>query len=177
MLERLLDGTSLTTDASDFLRFNNYEIMQSIICARVQYEHRQLETITNPEDLKTGSNFTFHLQPAGQHFYANDLPKLQDIDLSIYKVATVGLRMVKTTGLLLQEGLNILNLGNCEANLLPTSGYAGLTIFENKNNTIIPISHEQDYLQHVRKVLSITPLDLPIMIDILIFWEFYKKSQ
>jgi len=165
MLERLLDGTPPTTDASEFLKYNNYEITQSIICARVQHEHRELEIITHPESLKTGSNVTFHLQPGGPHSYTTDLIKLQDMDLSIYKIVTVGHRMMKTTGLLLQEGLNVLNLSNCEANLLPTSGYAGLTFFEDDNRTIIPISHEQDYLQHVQKVLNITPLEIPILIE------------
>ena len=165
MLERLLDGTPPTSDASEFLKYNNYEIMQSLVCARVQYEHRELEIIKQPEDLKTGSNFTFHLQPGGPSFYSNDLKKLQDTDLSIYKIITVGQRMMKTTGLLLQEGLNVLNLSNCEANLLPTSGYSGLTFFENENGKISPIFHEQDYLQHVRKVLSITPEELPTLIE------------
>ena len=174
VLERLLDGTPPTTDAAEFLALNEFEIMQALICARVQYEHNELTTITNPEELKIGWNTTYHLQPTGPHFHARNLSKLQDLDFSIYKIATVGQRMLKLSGLLLNEGLNILNLSNCEANLIPTSGYSGLSFFEDQNKTLIPIVPEHNYLNHIKNVILSTSQDLPLLVEFDILGTLQK---
>ena len=142
------------TDAATTLTTLNYEVVMTIISAKLNFLYRGSELVPNYADFETRIDAPIGLHPTGAHPLAKAPQRLLDNYDTNFDAMTLGTNILLRSGIHVQQAIRVLNLSHSAKLLHATASYPGLMGFPDESGKWIQVPADQGVLNTVEKIME-----------------------